>query len=342
MLLVQLRALPREPRVDGPARRFIARRGGVAMVPVRALEVDRAPRERDGEHRHQRTGMKERIWQPVPCDDAQAEKLVYPPSLSVWGGAAGHAAQVIRDAWDISGDDGDRLGIIHTARILPHRIGEPDLVAFGVMGEGTERVVSMPMQARVLALIHSGGSWFVWGTRDPDEFAADEIVRLPTETTSEALSVLSLRDDRLPSANGAPALPRIPADSLAADLLARIDRVPGVVYVALVPNLRLRLELSEHVRAAVRNFVPVFVSRGVGTVYIPVRINCPPEVAILTLRPKLAATPRAGVPVERLLSPEIAARRRRDHVASAVRTRGEKAPGNVRVARHGGPFASAR
>jgi len=29
----------------------------------------------------------------------------------------------------------------------------------------------------------------------------------------------------------------------------------------------------------------MFVSRGVGTVYVPVRINCPPEVAVLTLRP---------------------------------------------------------
>ena len=28
----------------------------------------------------------------------------------------------------------------------------------------------------------------------------------------------------------------------------------------------------------------VFVSRGVGTVYVPVRINCPPEVAVLTLQ----------------------------------------------------------
>ncbi len=28
----------------------------------------------------------------------------------------------------------------------------------------------------------------------------------------------------------------------------------------------------------------VFVSRGVGTVYVPVRLNCPPEVAVLTLR----------------------------------------------------------
>jgi uncharacterized protein len=28
----------------------------------------------------------------------------------------------------------------------------------------------------------------------------------------------------------------------------------------------------------------IFVSRGVGTVYVPVRVNCPPEVAIVTLR----------------------------------------------------------
>jgi predicted MPP superfamily phosphohydrolase len=28
----------------------------------------------------------------------------------------------------------------------------------------------------------------------------------------------------------------------------------------------------------------LFVSRGLGTVYVPVRVNCPPEVAILTLQ----------------------------------------------------------
>jgi predicted MPP superfamily phosphohydrolase len=28
----------------------------------------------------------------------------------------------------------------------------------------------------------------------------------------------------------------------------------------------------------------IFVSRGIGTIYVPVRINCPPEVALLTLR----------------------------------------------------------
>lgn len=30
----------------------------------------------------------------------------------------------------------------------------------------------------------------------------------------------------------------------------------------------------------------IFVSRGIGTIYVPVRINCPPEVALVTLRRK--------------------------------------------------------
>jgi predicted MPP superfamily phosphohydrolase len=36
---------------------------------------------------------------------------------------------------------------------------------------------------------------------------------------------------------------------------------------------------------ATRNRTTMFVSRGVGTIYVPVRINCPPEVAVLTLQP---------------------------------------------------------
>jgi predicted MPP superfamily phosphohydrolase len=34
-----------------------------------------------------------------------------------------------------------------------------------------------------------------------------------------------------------------------------------------------------------RQGTSVFVSRGVGTVYLPIRLNCPPEIAILTLEP---------------------------------------------------------
>jgi predicted MPP superfamily phosphohydrolase len=35
-----------------------------------------------------------------------------------------------------------------------------------------------------------------------------------------------------------------------------------------------------------RDSTTIYVSRGIGTVYVPVRINCPPEVAILTLKPR--------------------------------------------------------
>jgi len=39
-----------------------------------------------------------------------------------------------------------------------------------------------------------------------------------------------------------------------------------------------------------RDGTTAFVSRGVGTVYVPVRVNCPPEVAILTLQSQASAT----------------------------------------------------
>ena len=35
---------------------------------------------------------------------------------------------------------------------------------------------------------------------------------------------------------------------------------------------------------AMRDNTALFVSRGVGTVYVPLRVNCPPDVAVLTLR----------------------------------------------------------
>lgn len=35
---------------------------------------------------------------------------------------------------------------------------------------------------------------------------------------------------------------------------------------------------------AMKDNTAIFVSRGVGTVYVPMRINCPPDIAILTLR----------------------------------------------------------
>jgi len=40
-----------------------------------------------------------------------------------------------------------------------------------------------------------------------------------------------------------------------------------------------------------RENTTVFVSRGVGTVYVPIRVNCPPEVAILKIQPVVPPSP---------------------------------------------------
>jgi predicted MPP superfamily phosphohydrolase len=37
-----------------------------------------------------------------------------------------------------------------------------------------------------------------------------------------------------------------------------------------------------------RGGTTMFVSRGIGTVFVPIRLNCPPEVAVLTLQPSTA------------------------------------------------------
>ena len=65
--------------------------------------------------------------------------------------------------------------------------------------------------------------------------------------------------------DGAPKLARVGEPALTLPVAAR--EFPVIAG-------RGRLESTE-----------IFVSRGVGTVYVPLRLNCPPEAAILTLQP---------------------------------------------------------
>jgi predicted MPP superfamily phosphohydrolase len=53
--------------------------------------------------------------------------------------------------------------------------------------------------------------------------------------------------------------------------------LPGVGAIA-----RARFPIVEGLGR--REHSSIFVSRGIGTVYVPVRINCPPEVAVVTLQ----------------------------------------------------------
>ena len=73
---------------------------------------------------------------------------------------------------------------------------------------------------------------------------------------------------------------RGPAHALAATPTAGRSCLPGLGAIAA-------REFPVVAGSARRAATAVFVSRGVGTVYLPVRLNCPPEVALLTLQPVL-------------------------------------------------------
>ena len=66
----------------------------------------------------------------------------------------------------------------------------------------------------------------------------------------------------------------------------------GQVVIPGVGALRRRATSRCSQGSARSENTSIFVSRGIGTVYVPVRINCPPEVAIVTLQ---RATLSAGL-----------------------------------------------
>ena len=74
--------------------------------------------------------------------------------------------------------------------------------------------------------------------------------------------------------------------ALAGSALQMLVQLPSVLK--LVPNLRFRLELSDHVRTTVRNFIPVFVSRGV------VQISAYIDALLASLLPTGAVTALAN------------------------------------------------
>jgi predicted MPP superfamily phosphohydrolase len=59
----------------------------------------------------------------------------------------------------------------------------------------------------------------------------------------------------------------------------------GQVVLPLLGAIAAQRKFPVVAGMARRGGTTLFVSRGVGTVYVPVRVNCPPEVALLTLAP---------------------------------------------------------
>jgi hypothetical protein len=59
-----------------------------------------------------------------------------------------------------------------------------------------------------------------------------------------------------------------------------------VVVPGMGPIVRRRFPILQGI--GFEENTSIFVSRGVGTVYVPIRINCPPEVALITLKRRSA------------------------------------------------------
>ncbi|MFN2447299.1 MAG: metallophosphoesterase [Vicinamibacterales bacterium] len=186
----------------------------------------------------------------------------------------------------------------------------PDLIVLGgdYVTYGDRRYVG-PVAERLAPLAGAPhGSFAVLGNHDDDRDMASALAERGFMVLKDQRTTLTIKGERLDLA-GIRFWTRRPHE------IATVLRGTGETTVLLAHDPRRLVEaarldvqvvLSGHthggqvllpgVGAVVGRKFPVlsglassgstslFVSRGVGTVYAPVRINCPPEVAVLTLR----------------------------------------------------------
>jgi predicted MPP superfamily phosphohydrolase len=221
--------------------------------------------------------------------------------------------------------DGIRIGFltdVHHSTLVPagdviHAVqlvngANPDLIVLG--GDYVtfgDRAFVGPAAELLAPLRAPYGVFAILGNHDDDRDMPAALTRQHIQVLRDARTSLEIRGDRMELA-GLRFWTRRPAD--VARVLRRHEHPllllahdPRRLNEAAALNVPAVLSGHTHggqvvlpgVGALARRRFPVlaglarrentsiFVSRGVGTVYVPVRINCPPEVAIVTL--KLAA-----------------------------------------------------
>ncbi len=191
----------------------------------------------------------------------------------------------------------------------------PDLIVLGgdYVTWGNRRFVA-PVAEAVAPLSAPHGVYAVLGNHDDDRDMPAALGSAGIVVLRDARTRLTIRGETLDLA-GIRYWTRRPGD------IARVLRgaSPNAILLAHNPlrlaeaaSLGVPLVLSGHTHGgqivlpgigavAARAFpviagrgrregTEIFVSRGIGTVYVPVRLNCPPEVAVLTLQPVRPAT----------------------------------------------------
>lgn len=223
-----------------------------------------------------------------------------PPALS--GLRVGFLTDVHRSRWVSADDVAAAVKLLMDAR--------PDLIVLGgdYVTWGDRRYVG-PAAEALAPLSAPHGVFAILGNHDDDHDMAAELSRRGLQVLKDARTRLTIRNETLELA-GIRFWTKRPSD-----IAAVLRGAEGtVVLLAHDPrrlveaqSLNVPLVLSGHTHGgqvvlpvlgaiAAQKFpviagigrranTTMFVSRGLGTVYLPVRVNCPPEAALLTLEP---------------------------------------------------------
>ena len=218
---------------------------------------------------------------------------------------------------------GLRIGFvsdIHRSQTVPHELidsavrlllaEQPDLIVLGgdYVTWGDRRYVE-PAAEALAPLTAPHGVFAVLGNHDDDRDMPAALVARGFTVLRDQRTQLTIRGETLDLA-GVRFWTRKPADVAyvlrgASSNLVLLAHTPARLVEAAA--LGVPLVLSGHTHGgqivlpglgpiAARDYpliagsgrldrTSAFVTRGVGTVYVPVRLNCPPEVAVLTLKP---------------------------------------------------------
>jgi uncharacterized protein len=221
-----------------------------------------------------------------------------PPALG--GLRIGLLTDIHRSRWVSHEDVGHAVATVMSER--------PDLIVLGgdYVTWGDRQYISAAADA-LAPLSAPAGVFAVLGNHDDDHEMPAALTAKGFHVLKDARTRLTIKDESLDLV-GIRYWTRRPAD------LARVFRgaTAPIILLAHDPRrlteaaaLNVPLVLSGHTHGgqvvlpgvgaiAAQKFPVVagigrmggttmFVSRGVGTVYVPVRLNCPPEVAVLTL-----------------------------------------------------------
>jgi predicted MPP superfamily phosphohydrolase len=218
--------------------------------------------------------------------------------------------------------DGLRIGLLtdvhHSAMVPAEDVTRavnllmaqgPDLIVLGgdYVTFGDRQFVG-PVAELLAPLKAPQGVYAILGNHDDDRDMPAALARKDIEVLKDARTRLEIRGERLDLA-GLRFWTRRPDDVAkvlrnAADTVLLLAHDPRRLNEAAAFNVPAVLSGHTHggqvvlpgVGAVARRRFPVlaglgsrentwiFVSRGIGTVYVPVRINCPPEVAIVSLK----------------------------------------------------------